>query len=91
MQLCVDYMTLPSINFNQGTRAQILAERGENCAAYTGVAAAKGSGDAALMNYMQMMQQGSQMSAPQPSNNRSYNFNGKTMNCTTTGQFTNCN
>ena len=40
-QLCIDYMTLPSMNINQGAREQELARRGESCSAYGSAAAAR--------------------------------------------------
>lgn len=48
MQLCIDYMTYPSYNINQGSRAAELSRRGENCAAYVGAAAERNKSNAEL-------------------------------------------
>ena len=45
MELCVGYLSLPTMNINQGTRAQELARRGEDCSAYTGAAEARRESD----------------------------------------------
>jgi hypothetical protein len=47
-KLCIDYMTLPSYNFNQGKREQAIQQRELNCSAYAGVAASKAQSDRGL-------------------------------------------
>ena len=37
-KLCIDYLTLPSMNINHGARAEELSRRGENCSGYMGMA-----------------------------------------------------
>lgn len=41
MQLCLDYMALPSVNINHGARAEELKRRNEDCSAYKEVAASR--------------------------------------------------
>ena len=44
-KLCIDYMTFPSYNINQGKREQAIQRREINCSAYAGVAASKAQSD----------------------------------------------
>ena len=89
-KLCLDYLTLPSMNVNHEARAEALAQRGENCAAYTGAAAARRDADRAFENSLQMMQQSSQPSINYQQGTHTYLINGKYTTCTTTGSITNC-
>jgi hypothetical protein len=41
MQLCVDYMTLPTINIYQEARAREIERRGVDCSQYADIAAAR--------------------------------------------------
>jgi hypothetical protein len=95
MELCMQYLTLPSINIHQSDRARELARRGENCAAYVPAANARNRSNADFERSMMLLQQGTQMmTPPQPSYQntvpRTYNMNGRTVTCTTTGTITNC-
>jgi hypothetical protein len=38
-KLCMDYLTAGPLNFNQNAREKALFERGEDCSAFTGLAA----------------------------------------------------
>jgi len=57
MELCMDYMTFPSYNIHQGTRAAVLSERGEDCSRYTGAAAAQNRANQQLEQTLRYMQQ----------------------------------
>jgi len=87
-QLCMDYLTLPSININQGERANELSRRGESCQGYGGAAAARNQSNAQFQQGLQNLNRQSQPATP---TTRTYvGPNGKMMNCTTTGTVTNC-
>lgn len=87
-RLCMDYLTLPSININQGERANELARRGEGCQGYGAAASARNQSNAQFQQNLQYMNQQSQPATP---STRTYIApNGKMMNCTTTGTVTNC-
>ena len=89
-KLCLDYLTLPSMNVNHEARAEALAQRGENCGAYTGAAAARRDADRAFENSLQMMQQSTKPVTNYQQGTQTYIINGKTTTCTTTGAITNC-
>lgn len=88
MELCMDYMTLPSANVNQGTRARVLAERGADCSQYVGAASARNSANVTTLQNLQQIQRNS---APPTTNSKTYIINGRQTNCITTGNVTNCN
>ncbi len=81
-KICVDYLTLPSININHGARAEELSRRGENCNEYMGIAKSRRDADNAFQNSMRTLQQSSQ---PQqirtPVQTQCYR-NGSYVNCT---------
>ena len=89
-KLCLDYLTLPSMNVNHEARAEALAQRGESCAGYTGAAAARRDADRAFQNSLQMMQQGMQPAVNYQQGTHTYIINGRQTTCTTTGTMTNC-
>lgn len=92
-KLCMDYLTLPSINVNQGAREAELARRGESCAQYTGAANARRASDAQFQNTLNSLSQPqSAPAAPQgyQQGTRTYMINGRMVTCTTTGTITNC-
>jgi hypothetical protein len=62
-KLCIDYLTLPSVNINHGARAEELSRRGENCNDYMGAASARRAADNAFENSLRSMQQ---LNQPQP-------------------------
>jgi hypothetical protein len=90
-QLCMDYLTLPSYNINQEARAQALANRGENCSSYTGVARTRIEANSAMQNSLNaLQQQGVQQQITPQQGTRTYIRNGKIITCTTIGTITNC-
>ena len=101
MQLCIDVLNFPPENVNRNARLAELSRRGETCSAYIGAARAQGQAnaqrDAATTQMgLQLLQQGqarppTQNTQPYPSQNtQTYNFNGRTVTCTTSGSTTNC-
>jgi hypothetical protein len=50
MQLCMDYMTLPSANIWQSDRGSELARRGEDCSRYAAAAATQQQADQRMLN-----------------------------------------
>ena len=81
-KLCVDYLTKPSININNGARAEELSRRGENCSGYTGMAQARRDADNAFVNSMRSLQQSSQpQQITTPVQTQCYR-NGAYTNCT---------
>lgn len=55
MQLCLDYMTLPSVNINHGARSEELKRRNEDCSAYKEVAASRMKADESFDSRLQRM------------------------------------
>ena len=93
-KLCIDYLTLPSMNFNHPARAEELNRRGENCAAYQGAAAQRRAADDSFERSLQNIQNNSS-NRPAPSNlpqgTHTIIKDGRVMKCTTTGNVTQCN
>ncbi len=92
-KLCMDYLTLPSMNVNQGAREAELARRGESCSQYTGTANARRASDAQFQNTLNSLSQ--PQSAPAATQGyqqgtHTYMINGRMVTCTTTGTMTNC-
>jgi hypothetical protein len=56
-QLCMNYLTLPSANFNHASRAAELRRRGEDCSAYMAAANTRIKADAAFDNFILGTQQ----------------------------------
>lgn len=56
MQLCTEYMTLPSLNIWHPSRAAELQRRGENCGGYAGIAAGQQQADQRTLETLQSMQ-----------------------------------
>jgi hypothetical protein len=80
-KLCIDYLSLPSMNLNHGARAEELARRGENCNQYMNAAAARRSADAAFDQTLRTMQQSNPTpTIPMPIQTT----------CRRVGQYTNC-
>ncbi len=79
-KLCLDYLTLPSINVNHGARAEELARRGENCSEYTGMARARRDADNAFQNSMRALQQSGQQQTNRPTQTTCVR-NGNIVNC----------
>ena len=67
MQLCMSYLTLPSINIHQSARAQELSRRGENCNQYLEAAGLRQQKDAAFDNQMRAINAPTQPQNAQPS------------------------
>lgn len=88
-QLCLAYMTMPSINVYQGARAAELARRGEDCSRYGDVAAARQRADGQLQNLTNSLKRPPQRPVDAPQT-QTYIINGKMVTCTTTGTVTNC-
>ena len=94
MDLCVKYLSLPSLNIHQNDRAKELARRNENCSQYAGAAEAKRRSDEGFQRSLQSLSN----TLNQPYNNavqyrqgtHTYIMNGKQVTCTTTGTVTNC-
>jgi hypothetical protein len=90
-KLCIDYLTLPSVNVNHGARAEELARRGENCNGYGGAAELRLRADSALQSSLNKLSQPSSNSPPiYQQGTHTYTINGRMMTCTTTGNVTNC-
>jgi hypothetical protein len=92
-KLCIDYLTLPSINFNHPAREEELRRRGENCAAYTGIAAQRRAADDAFERSLQNMQRSTNNSpaaSNPPQGTHQFIKDGKVVTCTTTGNVTQC-
>ena len=93
MQLCMDLLTLPSMNVNRSKRIRVLSQRGEDCSRYTGAAAAQNRRD---RNFQKMLQNLQRTTTPNYSTStykqgtHQYIINGKVTTCTTTGMVTNC-
>lgn len=92
MKLCMDYLTVPSFNVNQGARAEELARRSENCSQYFGAANAQRQNDERFERSLRAL---STSAPPQPGvgyqqGTHTYMINGKTVTCTTTGTNTSC-
>lgn len=92
MKLCMDYLTLPSINVNRGARAEELGRRGENCSQYLGAASAQRQNDERFDRALRSL---SPPAPQQPTTGyqqgtHTYMINGKMVTCTTTGTITNC-
>lgn len=81
-KLCIDYLTLPSININHGARAEELARRGENCGAYMGMAKARRDADNAFENSLRSLQQSSQPQQIRTPTQTTCSRNGQYVNCT---------
>lgn len=81
-KLCVDYLTLPSININHGARAEELSRRGENCNEYMGLARARRDADNAFENSMRALQQSSQPQQIRTPTQTTCYRNGQYVNCT---------
>jgi hypothetical protein len=93
-KLCIDYLTLPSMNFNHPARAEELNRRGENCAAYAGAAAQRRAADDAFERSLQNMQNNSAnrpVASNLPQGTHTIIKDGRVMMCTTTGNVTQCN
>lgn len=88
----MDYLTLPSINVNQGARAEELARRGENCSQYYGAADAQRQNDERFERSLKALSPPApqQPSAGYQQGTHTYIINGKMVTCTTTGTVTNC-
>jgi hypothetical protein len=73
MQLCIDYMTFPSYNIHQSSRAAAIAQRGIDCSRYAGAANARSRANANFENALRGL-------AGQPSytGNNSYNSSSTT-------------
>ncbi len=82
-KLCVDYLTLPSVNINHGARAEELARRGENCDQYMGAAQARRNADASFENSMRLLQQ-------QPQTQPQQIRQPIQTQCSRNGQYVNC-
>ena len=57
VELCMDYLTLPSANINQSARAAELARRGEDCSVYSGAASARNKANANFERTLRSMSQ----------------------------------
>lgn len=92
VELCSQYMTLPSYNLWHGARARELARRGESCGNPSAVAAARSQTDQAHTSFIQ-----GTLLAPPPAppggymqGTHNYILNGKPYTCTTFGVSTDC-
>lgn len=82
-KLCVDYISLPSINLNHSARAEELARRGEDCNQYIGAAKARIDANAAFDNALKNMQKSNPPpQIPMPTRTTCQK-NGQYLNCTT--------
>jgi|GEM_PF-4390719 len=81
-KLCIDYLTLPSLNINHGARAEELARRGENCEQYMGIAQTRKNTDTAFENSLRSLQQPPAQQIKTPIQTTCYR-NGQYTNCTT--------
>ena len=97
MELCVDYLTLPSANINQSARARELWYRSEDCSSYQAAASSKNQANANFGAAMDALiqigaSQTRQTFQPQyEQGTHTYNINGKFVTCTTSGTYTRCN
>lgn len=85
------YLTLPSANVWQASRAAELARRDEDCSRYAAAAAVKVRANAesdAANNAL--LRQISAPTQPPATTRQTYIINGKMVTCTTTGNVTNC-
>ncbi len=57
VELCMDYLTLPSANINQTARAAELSRRGEDCSRYSGAASARNKANENLERNLRSMSQ----------------------------------
>ena len=92
-KLCMDYLTLPSMNINQESREAELARRGESCGQYTGAANARRASDAQFQNTLNSLSQPQNVPAATQGyqqGTHTYTINGRLVTCTTIGTTTNC-
>lgn len=91
MELCTNYLALPSYNVNQSTRAAELQRRGEDCSRYAAAAAVKSESDARFNRTLQSLSP-----PPRPPANEirqgthTYIVGGRAVTCTTMGTVTSC-
>ena len=96
MQICMDLLTHPTYNVNYQTRMDELARRGENCAAYSGQAAAVNQAnrdfDVSLryLNNLYNPNQKTYYIDGLSQGTHTLQYKGKTVNCVTNGSVTTC-
>lgn len=64
IKLCMDYLTLPSFNIHQSSRAQAIQMRGIDCRPYAGAARARNQANQNFENSLRGMANQQQFQAP---------------------------